>query len=74
MHNKPIEEKESNELSWMKSFIPSNSLKLSINAKVKYDIANKDDTLTKINDLVFFRSLFYEVGDIIAEINIETWR
>ena len=58
----------------MKSFIPSRSLKLSINTKVKYDIPNKDDTLTKINDLVFFRSLFYEVGDIIAEINLETWR
>ena len=58
----------------MKSFIPWNSLKLSINAKVEYDIKNKDDTLSKINDLVFFRSLFYEVGDIIAEINLGTWR
>ena len=58
----------------MKSFIPSNSLKLSINAKVEYYIEDKDDTLAEINDLVFFRSLFYEVGDIIAEINIGFWR
>ena len=58
----------------MKSFNPSNSLKLSINAKVEYDIKNKDETLTKINDLIFFRSLFYEVGDIIAEIKLGTWR
>ncbi len=73
--NNPKQEtsEQSKDLDWVKVFRPPQSLRLTIDTRIKFDLRNKGASLSRIDDWMFFVGLLGWLSDIDVQIRLGKW-